>query len=53
MGVFGNLFGGKKKDKIEIEGENLSQDEKMLLASWLRERREQGRNKLVEVDDSG
>jgi hypothetical protein len=49
MGIFGNLL-GKKKDKIEIQADDLNPDEKMLLASWLRDKREQGKHKLVEVD---
>ena len=41
---------GKKKDKIELSGEDLSPDEKMLLMSWLRDKKEQGKSKLVEVE---
>lgn len=51
MGVFGDLLKGKKKDKIELSGDDLSADEKALLMSWLRDRRQQGKNKLVEVDE--
>ena len=50
MGIFSNLL-GKKKDKIELDANNLDSDEKLLLASWLRDKREQGKHKLVEVDE--
>lgn len=49
MGVFGNLL-GKKKNTIEIDPATLDNDDKILLASWLRDRREQGKGKLVEVE---
>jgi hypothetical protein len=51
MGVFGNLLGKKKKDKIELSGDDLTADEKAILMSWLRDRKQQGRQKLVEVEE--
>ena len=50
MGIFGKIL-GRKKDKIELEADSLNPDEKLLLASWLRDKREQGKNKLVEVEE--
>lgn len=48
MGLFGRLM-GKKGNKIEIDAENMSDDEKLLLATWLKDKRQ--RAKLVEVDE--
>jgi hypothetical protein len=46
MGIFGKIFGGKK-DKIELDAEDVGPEERALLMSMVHNRKKQ---QLVEVE---